>query len=187
MPKLYDVYFASSNSNKYREARAILAHFGIQLGYMRCKLTEIQSCSLQKIAHRKVQDAFERFKLPVLVEDAGLFIDGLGGFPGPFSSYVFHSIGNDGILRLLKRSRKAEFVSAVAFHSQFKSKIFLAKISGRIARIPRGVGWGFDPIFVPQGTSKTFAELSNKDTISHRFKALKKFSSWYTRTRKSCG
>ena len=187
MPRLYDVYFVSSNPHKYREAHDIVGGFGICLGFLQHRMDELQSDSLQTTAERKAQDAFETFCKPVVVEDAGLFIDDLDGFPGPFSSYVFQTIGNEGILRLLRQNRKAKFSSVVAFCSGSQPKLFCANISGHIAQTSCGNGWGYDPIFVPEGSTRTFAQLNTKNTISHRFLGLEKFSNWYLRTLKSTG
>lgn len=187
MPKSFDLFFVSSNENKYREARKILSGFGVDAGFICSSLEEIQSDSLREIAEKKARDAFDKFGKPVIVEDDGLFIDGLGGFPGPFSSYVFQTIGNSGILRLLKRDRKAKFVSVISFCSEDTSKSFEAKLFGSIADSPKGSGWGYDPIFVPKDTGRTFAELPEKNSISHRYKALKKFSSWYQSMPESSG
>ena len=181
MQESSDLFFVSSNRNKYLEARDIVAGFGIRLGFIKRTLEEVQSGSVMKIARGKARSAFDIFGRPVLVEDDGLFIDGLGGFPGPFSSYVFQTIGNDGILRLLKGDRRARFVSAVSFHSADISKSFGAELQGKIARAPSGDGWGYDPIFIPDGTNRTFAEMAEKNAISHRFKAMTKFSKWYLR------
>ena len=179
MPKLSELFFVSSNRHKYLEARDIAASFGLRLSFIKESLEEIQSDSLCEISKRKAQDAFDKFGRPVLVEDAGLFIDALNGFPGPFSSYVFQTIGNNGILDLLKLDRRADFVSVFSFCSEYCSKSFEARLSGVIAETPMGKGWGYDPIFVPHDTDQTFAQLIDKNAISHRFMALEKFSSWY--------
>ena len=187
MPKSPDLFFVSSNADKYREVQAILDSLGIHVGHVRHSLEEIQSHSLEKIAEKKARDAFDLFRIPVIVEDAGLFVQDLGGFPGPFSSYVFQTIGNRGILQLMRQNRNAMFVSVVAFCSEGVLKTFGARLSGRISRTQKGKGWGYDPIFIAGGEAKTFAQLDDKDTLSHRFRALKKFSRWYLRMRESNG
>ena len=101
MQQSYDILFASSNINKFREAQKILSNFGIKLGFFKCTLEEIQSNSIKKIASQKAIDAYSQCRKPVIVEDDGLFIDSLNGFPGPYSSYVFKTIGNKGILNLV--------------------------------------------------------------------------------------
>jgi XTP/dITP diphosphohydrolase len=179
MPQLFDLIFASSNIHKFHEAKKILGDFGINLKFHKCELEEIQSNSLKEIAKNKAIQAFKICKKPVIVEDDGLFIDSLNGFPGPYSSYVFKTIGNAGIIKLLKQNRKAEFVSIISFYDKKNSESFESKLNGKISTKIIGDGWGYDPIFVPLELKKTFAQLENKNKISHRFKALKKFSNWY--------
>ncbi|MFZ8938319.1 MAG: RdgB/HAM1 family non-canonical purine NTP pyrophosphatase [Nitrosopumilaceae archaeon] len=179
MPQSFDLFFASSNNHKFKEAKNILEEFGIHLGFFRCNLEEIQSDSLKEIAKHKATQAFEKLKKPVIVEDDGLFIESLNGFPGPYSSYVFKTIGNKGILNLLKQKRRANFVSIISYHDKNLQKSFDSKANGTISKKIIGKGWGYDPIFIPSNYKKTFAQLENKNKVSHRFKALKKFASWY--------
>ena len=176
----YDVLFVSSNKHKFLEAKNILTKHKINLRYTKDTLKEIQADSLKEIAAQKADDAFRRIHKPVIVEDAGLFIDSLNGFPGPFSAYVFKTIGNSGILRLVKSNRKAWFQSVVAYcDNKYGVVLFEAKIQGRISKISKGKGWGYDPIFIPKGQNKTYAMLTNKDDLSHRYKSLKKFANWF--------
>lgn len=177
MPQSFDLFFATSNNNKFQEAKKILEDFGINLGFFKCKLEEIQSNSLKEIAKHKALQAFQKCQKPIIIEDDGLFIDTLNGFPGPYSSYVFKTIGNKGILQLLKQNRKAKFVSIISFYDKQNHKSFESKIDGMISKSIIGFGWGYDPIFIPSKSIKTFAQSKNK--ISHRFKALRKFSNWY--------
>ena len=179
MPQSFDLYFVSSNYHKYQEAKRILHSFGINLGFFKRELEEIQSSSLKEIAAKKALQAFQKYKKQIIVEDDGLFIDSLSGFPGPYSSFVFKTIGNKGILQLLKQNRKAKFVSIISFCDHKNSKSFEAKIDGTISKKQSGQGWGYDPIFMPKNSKQTFADLSNKNELSHRYKALKKFSNWY--------
>ena len=179
MPQSFDLFFASSNNHKFKEAKKILEELGINLGFFRCSLEEIQSDSLNEIAKHKAIQAFEKLGKPVIVEDDGLFINSLNGFPGPYSSYVFKTIGNKGILNLLKQKRRANFVSIISYRDKNLQKSFESKASGIISKKISGKGWGYDPIFIPNNLKKTFAELGNKNELSHRYKALKKFSKWY--------
>ena len=100
MPKSYDILFASSNEHKYEEAEKILAEFGIKLGFFQTELVEIQDDSLSKIALQKALNAYEKCKKPVIIEDDGLFIDSLSGFPGPYSSFIFDTIGNLSLIHI---------------------------------------------------------------------------------------
>jgi len=179
MHKSFDLFFVSSNNHKYQEAKIILNSLGINLGFLKSNLEEIQSNSLDAIAMTKARDAFSKFKKPVIVEDDGLFIDSIDGFPGPYSSYVFKTIGNKGILDLLKNKRKAKFVSIITYCDKTILQSFEGKLNGKISKTQKGKGWGYDPIFIPNNSVKTFAEINNKNKLSHRYKALKKFSKWY--------
>lgn len=179
MHKSFDLFFVSSNNHKYSEAKKILDSFGINLGFLKYNLEEIQSNSLRDIAIAKARDAFSKFKKPIIIEDDGLFIDSLEGFPGPYSSYVFKTIGNKGILNLLKNNRKAKFVSVITYCDKSLLESFDGKLNGKISKTQKGKGWGYDPIFIPNDSTKTFAEINNKNELSHRYKALKKFSKWY--------
>jgi non-canonical purine NTP pyrophosphatase (RdgB/HAM1 family) len=103
MHKLSNLLFVSSNTHKFKEAKEILNSFGISIQFFKLNLVEIQSNSIREIAIKKAQDAFSKCKKPLIIEDDGLNIDSLDGFPGPYSSYVQKTIGNKGILNLLKK------------------------------------------------------------------------------------
>ena len=182
MPKSYDVIFASSNIHKYEEAKEILAEFGIELEFFKTDLVEIQDDSLSKIALQKALNAYEKCKKPVIIEDDGLFINSLNGFPGPYSSYVYDTIGNKGIIHLLENTelRDAKFVAIIAYCDGIDNvQLFESSIHGKISSLIEKGGWGYDPIFIPNGESKTYANVSNKDELSHRSASLKKFSEWF--------
>ena len=180
------VYLVSNNINKFYEAREVLNEYGLATVMLRIKGSEIQSDSIEEIAKESARTMAERLNLNVVTEDAGLFIEALNGFPGPYSSYVYKTLGNEGILKLMEgiNDRTAEFRSAVAFaEPNGETKVFLGISSGKIAyRMVRGREFGFDPIFIPDGCDgRTFAELSiqEKNAVSHRGKAFKKFAEWY--------
>ena len=179
MQPLSDLFFVSSNVHKYQEAKQILDSFGVHVDFFKSTLEEIQSDSFEEIALRKAQNAFSKCRKPLIIEDDGLLINSLDDFPGPYSSYVFKTIGNNGILNLLKENRKAKFVSIITYCDDKTLESFHAKLDGTISSIQKGKGWGYDPIFIPKNTKKTFAEINNKNKLSHRYKALKKFSNWY--------
>lgn len=185
MQQLSDLFFVSSNHHKYQEAKKILQSFDINLKFFQYELEEIQSSSLKEIASKKAAQAFQKCKKPIIIEDDGLFINPLGGFPGPYSSYVFKTIGNKGILQLLKKNREAKFISIISYHDDKNYKLFEAKIDGTISKSQNGMGWGYDPIFIPKNFTKTFAQLNTKNDLSHRYKALKKFANWYLNKLKS--
>ena len=179
MRKLSDLLFVSSNIHKFKEAHKILESFDISIQFFKLNLEEIQSNSIKEIALKKAQNAFSKCKKSLIIEDDGLYIDSLDGFPGPYSSYVHKTIGNQGILDLLKKNRDAKFISNITYCDKKNLESFEGKLDGYISKSEKGTGWGYDPIFIPKNTKKTFAELIYKNNLSHRYKALKKFSSWY--------
>jgi XTP/dITP diphosphohydrolase len=185
MQEWNDVYFVSSNKHKYVEAKQILSAFGIKLGFVQASLLEIQSDSLSEIARAKALDAFSKCKKPIIIEDDALVIPSLDGFPGPYSSYVFDTIGNKGVVSLVGKNRKAKFYAIISYCDKKTKPILFEGITpGRIAKKIAGKGWGYDPIFIPQGKTKTYAQIPDKNTLSHRYRALAKFASWFVRTQK---
>lgn len=190
IPKRKVVFFATGNINKFNEARSILGQHGVAVGMLRLKGDEVQSESLQEIAEKSVVNAYRSCKLPIFVEDAGLFIDTLSGFPGPYAAYVYKTIHNDGVLRLIQKekNRKAVFQSVIAFcdSENLKPLSFYGESKGEITTSERREqgksGFGFDPIFQPEGSGKTFAEMTipEKNGYSHRANAIRKFAEWYT-------
>ncbi len=175
-----EIFFASSNSNKFSEAKNILSKFGIKLKFLKCHLREIQSSNLEEIAREKVIQAFLLCSKPVLVEDDGLFINSLNGFPGPYSSFIYNTIGNKGILKLMSGQRSAVFRSVIAYcEREGDVRLFSEDALGKISKKEIGRKWGFDPIFIPRGQNKTYSKLEEKNIISHRYLALRKFANWY--------
>lgn len=191
------IFFATNNINKFSEALGELAKQKITVAMIRVKTLEIQSESLEEIAKTSALDAYKRCELPIIVEDAGLFIEALNGFPGPYSSYVYKTIGNIGLLRLMEKleNRRAVFRSVLAFCSpDFTTPVcFSGKVDGEITREERRrkdkASFGFDPIFKPENSTKTFAEMriTEKNRFSHRAKALREFAKWYKSLGKSKG
>ena len=178
------LYFATSNRHKYEEARRVLSEYGVKLVQLTSvpKL-EIQGESLADIALNAARTAYLRLGEPLIVEDAGLYIEALKGFPGPYSSYVYKTLGCRGILRLLEdeERREAYFESAVAAIIPPYEEVFVARVHGVIAAEPRGEGgFGFDPIFIPRGEARTFAEMGveEKNRLSHRARALRMLGEW---------
>jgi XTP/dITP diphosphohydrolase len=182
------IFFATGNFHKFDEARRILTEYGIASGMLRVKAVEIQNDSLEEIAKASVIDAFNRCHLPVIVEDAGLFVDALKGFPGPYAAYVYKTISNPGLLKLMKNveDREATFRSAIAYYDgQSVPMCFEGEATGTIAHDEiwgnLKTGFGFDPVFQPSGSRKTFAEMTieEKNGFSHRANAVRKFAEWY--------
>ena len=172
----------TSSDHKYEEAREVLTEYGVELERLSIDRVEIQADDPELIAEYslKVLD----IDVPILIEDAGLYIDKYYGFPGPYSSYALRTIDNDGILKLMEgeTERGARYLSAVAFRDGDTSVTFTGEVVGRIAMEMRGTnGFGYDPIFMPEeGDGRTFGEMSaaEKARISHRARAFRKLGEW---------
>jgi XTP/dITP diphosphohydrolase len=180
-------YFVTSNVHKFQEARRVLSEYKIATAKLKVGAIEIQDYNLENIAKFSALDAVKNCGLPIFVEDAGLFVEALNGFPGAYSAYVYRTVGTKGILKLMKniKNRDAYFQSVIAFSSPEEQPIcFRGKVKGKISSQERGTsGFGYDPIFVPsKGDGRTFAEMSTaqKNEYSHRAEALRKFAEWYS-------
>jgi XTP/dITP diphosphohydrolase len=193
-----EIYFVSHNIYKYSEIKSIVNDRlkDIHLKFYKRNIIEIQDQKIEKIAIEKARSAYNIIKKPIIIEDDGLFINSLNGFPGQYSSYVLKSIGNRGIIRLLKgyRDRSAFFKSIFVYSNGIIFKVFYGKINGKISSTITDGGWGYDPIFIPLNTNNdnnsdsTFAKLSKtnkKNELSHRKIALDKFVKWFNRNNKS--
>jgi XTP/dITP diphosphohydrolase len=172
------VYFITSNKGKVVEATAKLSPLGFRVVQKNLGYPEVQVDSLEEVAQYGMEQVRERFGKPFMLEDAGVFIQALEGFPGVYSKYVFFTIGLPGILRLLDRvqNRSAVFRSVYAYHEPGKKPLLCTgECPGTIINECRGTnGFGYDPLFVPDGATQTFAEMTveQKNQYSHRAKAL---------------
>jgi non-canonical purine NTP pyrophosphatase (RdgB/HAM1 family) len=165
--------FVTSNANKWHEAQRIL---GYAIERVELELDELQAESVGAVALAKAQAAFARLGRPVIVEDAGVELNGLGGFPGPFIKYWEKLGGLESLCRAADGlgDRSVRAVCALGICSERGSEVVLGAVDGSLSLQPRGnAGFGWDAVFVPQGEGRTFAEMSaeEKDSRSHRRKA----------------
>ncbi len=176
-----ELYFVTSNRHKFEEVKFLITELEpkIKLEMLRgVGKLEIQADNLEEIVLFAAENLNRQLKVNFFVEDAGLFIRALNGFPGPFSSYVYRTLGCKGILKLMENieDRYAEFRSVIALGWGGVIRIFRGTVRGKISSEERGsYGFGFDPIFIPEGSNKTFAEMTieEKNRHSHRAKAVK--------------
>lgn len=184
-----ELVFITSNKHKVKEIRALanseskditIAH--LDYDYPEFQLDEIETVAEESANYIRRYKPIKEEK-PFFIEDSGLTIPALNGFPGPFSAFAFNKIGNFGILKLMVdkkgEERRATFKTVVAFcESKEKAPIlFVGTSEGRIAKAARGEGgFGYDPIFELEGANKTFAEMSTeeKNVVSHRGRAFRK-------------
>ncbi|MFW9855892.1 MAG: non-canonical purine NTP pyrophosphatase [Candidatus Thorarchaeota archaeon] len=177
------IIFVTSNSHKFDEVKHLFSRFtSFKLMQLDLELPELQSFDLEKISTFALKSLSEITNgdienFPVFVEDSGLFIRALKGFPGPFSSFSYRTLGLDGILTLMQGviDRKANFQSSIAFKFNKTIRAFNGLVNGRIAHHASGSGWGYDPIFIPDHPgNKTYGDLGEeKKFISHRYLATK--------------
>ncbi|MFC3477497.1 RdgB/HAM1 family non-canonical purine NTP pyrophosphatase [Halobacterium litoreum] len=173
--------FVTTNPGKVREAEDYLAaRYAVeQFDY---DYAEIQSDDLAAIAARGAEEAYDAQDdgAPVIVDDAGLFVRALDGFPGPYSSYVEDTLGIERVWNVAEDldDRRAAFRCTVAFTDGETTETFSGAVQGRLVA-PRGDGgFGYDPIFEHDG--ETFAEMdtAEKNALSHRGRALAKLADW---------
>jgi XTP/dITP diphosphohydrolase len=176
--------FVSTNPGKAREVREILAPYGIRVHWRRRRLPEPQADDLSTVVRSKLA-AVKDIPGNVLVEDSGLFIDSLAGFPGVYSAHFLSAWGFGPMLELLRRrARDAEFRAAAGLRVGSRTRIFTGTVRGTIAPRARGTaGFGYDPIFVPHGWTKTFAQVppAAKNRLSHRSRAVRKVGEYLAR------
>jgi XTP/dITP diphosphohydrolase len=175
---LAKLHFITSNEGKFKEVAEKAAPYGYQLVKAKVDYPEVQADTLDEVALFGMDFLKDIVPGDFLLEDSGLFIEPLGGFPGVYSAYVYKTIGNKGILRLLgnRPDRKAMFRSCFGYYTNFRGPLVVsAECKGTISLEERGSrGFGYDPIFIPDGDERTFAEMSleEKNAMSHRAKAL---------------
>ena len=174
------LYFITSNKGKFVETKEKLRPLGFSVIQKDLGYPEIQAESLEDVALQGIRHVRMSFNKAFMLEDAGLFIEALHGFPGVYSKYVFFTIGLPGILRLLNgvKDRKAVFRSVYVYSDPGDNPIIsVGECNGTITTEQRGKnGFGYDPIFLPKGLRRTFGEMmtDEKNRYSHRSKALDK-------------
>ena len=161
------ITYVTGNWAKVLSAKLILEPLGIEVDNVKMDTTEIQADSVEEIAKCSAKEASERLKCTVLKNDTGLFVEALGGFPGPYTHYVDEKLGENGLLKLLEgeENRKACFIEAYAYCEYEKEPIVFTSITeGVIAKEKSGkYGWSWDFIFIPNGLDKTMANYPDEE------------------------
>lgn len=150
---------------------------GVELAHEAIDLPEIQELDLLAVLKAKGDEAFRRLGRPLIVDETGLELVALGGFPGPLIKWLLQAIGADGIARLAASLGETRVTArcAVLYRDEERSLIGEGSTSGRIVPARGSQGFGWDPIFLPDGEALTYAEIdaARKDAIGHRGKALR--------------
>lgn len=181
-----EIVFATNNSHKLEEARAILAgRFRVRsLAEIGCHDDIPETAdTLEGNALIKARWVKERYGYDCFADDTGLMVDALGGAPGVYSArYAGPECDAVANMRLLldnmegKTDRRARFVTVIALILDGEERMFRGSVEGRIADAPSGTaGFGYDPVFVADESGMAFAEMTPeaKNAISHRGRALR--------------
>lgn len=168
--------FITGNAAK---ADQLARHLDMPVEHREIDLAEIQSLNLQDVVEHKAKEAYKFVGSPVLVEDTSLQLNALGKLPGPLIKWFLHELGNEGLCKLLDaytdRTATAEVLFGVYDGKELKT--YSGTANGTIAHSPKGeMGFGWDPIFIPNSSSKTWAEMTQEEqsATSMRRIALKK-------------
>ncbi len=185
------LYFATNNIHKLKEVQEVVGD-SFQIESMRSlgineDIPEDQ-LTLQGNALQKARFLYDRTGESCFADDTGLEVDALNGAPGVYSARYAGEAKNslDNMTLLLKnmsgiQHRKARFRTVIALILNGKEYLFEGIVNGTIAEEPRGkAGFGYDPLFVPDGYSTTFAEMDSeaKNAISHRGRAVEKLAAF---------
>ena len=184
---MHSICFATNNQNKLNEIRAILENRFVvkSLKEIGCEteLPETQ-ITLEGNSKQKAQYVLENFDIDCFADDTGLEVEVLNGEPGVYSArYAGPQRSNTDNMNLLlaklegSKNRKARFRTVITYSTKAGDIQFEGIVNGRITEIPRGdLGFGYDPIFIPEGHARTFAEMikEEKNLISHRGIAVNK-------------
>ncbi len=172
------IYFITGNENKLIEAKEFIP----EIKSININLTEIQSTNPKDIIKHKLEEAKKNHEgNKFIVDDVSLYLEGMKDLPGPLIKFFEKSIGIKGIVELTKIFGNKTIVRGIiGYYNNGKIEYFEGNIKGIIVE-PRGdKGFGWDPIFQPEGYEKTFAEmtLEEKNKISHRKIAFQKLKEY---------
>ena len=163
----------TGNPGKIAEARTAL---GTEIEAVEVDLPEIQSLDYREVLRAKAEEAWRRVGRPLIVEEAGLDLAALNGFPGPLVKWMLEAVGAEGIARTAAALGEtgASARCFLLFKDGEREVVAEGRTKGTLVLPGRGThGFGWDPVFLPDGAGKTFAELAGaeKDAVSHRGKA----------------
>ena len=183
--------FITSNPHKYEEFSHAISQTEITAIHHKMKYAEVQADTIDLVAMASATQIASYLSKAFVIEDSGITIDALMGFPGPYSSFVFQTIGNQGIIDLMrdKENRSASFRSVFVLFDGDAFHKFTGETRGVLDADKRGdMGFGYDPIFVPYDENgilldKTYAQLpiELKNKLSHRGKSLEKLISYLSK------
>lgn len=166
-----ELTYVTGNWAKILSARQILEPLGYKVNQVKMDTIEIQDDDMEKVAAYSAKWASEKLKCDVIKNDSGLFVEALNGFPGVYTHYVDDTLGEKGLLKLMKgiENRKAYFKEVIAYCEYGKEPVTFAGITkGTLAKRKSGkYGWSWDFIFIPDGENKTLANFNDDIRFSY--------------------
>ncbi|MCK4589874.1 MAG: non-canonical purine NTP pyrophosphatase [Nanoarchaeota archaeon] len=177
------IYFVTGNQGKFIEVKQIMSQFNIKVKQIKIDKPEIKSNSIKEIAEDAAKNLAKKLKKPIVCEDTGFFLKAYHNFPGAHPKFIYDAIGLKGLYTLLKnKNRNAYFMTVAAYCTpsgkpKSFSGIFHGQVSKSISKKAALPGLPYDKIFIPQGYSKTWAELPEaKNKGNHRKQAFEKLA-----------
>lgn len=168
-----NLIFVTGNKNKFKEAQNILDN--INLTQIDKDIEEVQNIHAIEVAKRKAEKCISRVNCPFIIDDTALYIKAWNGFPGALAKFMIKELSTRKIFELLQNDKKyAVSETVIGYYDGDQIRLFTSRTNGKITK-PTVKGHGFDDIFLPDNSSKTFAEMSieEKKEFSPRYKALK--------------
>jgi non-canonical purine NTP pyrophosphatase, rdgB/HAM1 family len=166
----------TSNPGKVKEFAKMLSELNIETEHCKVSYDEVQTSELEEVVKKGIEELRKKGLKDFIIDDSGLFVNALKGFPGVYSAYVQKTLGNNGLLKQMEEidDRNAEFKCCIGCDLSGKTMIVTGTCQGKILFKEQGTeGFGFDPIFSHDG-ERSFAEIpiDEKNEVSHRGNAL---------------
>ncbi|MBD3249878.1 RdgB/HAM1 family non-canonical purine NTP pyrophosphatase [Candidatus Woesearchaeota archaeon] len=182
------INLVTGNKNKVGEYKRLFSEEGIEVEHLEIDYPELRHDSFEEITKEAAERVSDETGKVVVLEDGGFFVESLDGFPGVSSAYFFKRLGSQGILKLMQDidERRCYYKVAVAYcEPGEKAEIFVGEEKGRVAGSEKGEnGWGYDNIFIPEGSEQTYGEIKKEEDIClFRQIAVKKLMEFLTRHR----
>ena len=163
-----------------KKAKYFSRMVGLEFENQSIDVDEIQSLDIREVVTHKARAAYEIIKAPVVVEDTYLQFTALHGLPGTYIKWFLETVGNEGLCRLVDSydDRSATAGACIAYYDGDEIHVFESSLNGSIAKEPKaGLEFGWNPIFIPNGETRTLGEMSEKEfeTFYQQVKPFAKF------------
>jgi len=176
------ISFVTSNSGKFQEVSDYFKELypSIQIEQINMDIPEIQSLDVDEVALNKAKYAWDLLKIPLIIDDGGIYLEQYNNFPGPLAKYVFQGIGFEGFWRLAENDPRVYFLCKIIYIDGPESyKIVEGTLKGKTIKplsMPKDLDLPFTEIFVPEGFDQVFSAVKKTPAgkiINHRYKAIR--------------